>query len=226
MPTRREEDDYRGYDDSDAPDDEQPPDPATLDLPRVSGMLRRLRGLYRELAGYEQLHADELARLADTHERYAGPLAARIRSLEAVLRAYAVRSFVDFGKTKVTTPNGVITASRPLIPVLDVIDEDLAQWTQVASIVETKPKIPVAKLRALLTQLEAADRVRRALLRKDELTILDQGGELLRPLDADEEGVYLERMAAEDDPWLLIEGLRWSPAGYDGSGRTFTVAPA
>lgn len=228
MVTQRDEDDYRGYFDGDVPDDDDSwaPDPSTLAAPQVSKMLRVLRNMYAELADYELLHRGELARLAATHERHAGPVVKRIKSLEASLRSYALRSYIDFGKTRTVTPNGAITASRPLVTELTIVDEDLAQWATVAPIVESRAKVPVGKLRPLLERLEAEDRVHRALMVDGELTILDTSQDLMRPLRPGETGVYVERPADDADPWLLIEGLTWSPPGYDGSGRTFTVSPA
>lgn len=216
--------DYTGCDDDSLADIDGPPDASTLQLDQVSKMLRLLRHLYAELGEYEQLHQAELARIAAAHERYAGPVVRRIEQVEEVLRRYAARSWIDFRKAKTITPNGAITASRALLPELAVRDDVLADWTWVGPIVEQRPKIPLAKLRELLGGLEADGVVRRALLRDQTLVVIEQGEVFERELRDGERGVYLERLG-DDDPWLLIEGLQWTPAGHYGSGRTFTVAP-
>jgi len=214
-----------GFDDDSVADIDGPPDASTLGLDQVSKMLRLLRHLYRELGEYEALHQAELSRIAAAHERYAAPVVRRIERIEEVLRQYAARAWVDFRKARTITPNGAITASRALLPELTVRDDVLAEWTWVGPIVELRPKVPVAKLRDLLGQLERQDTVRRAVLRDETLVVIEQGEVFERELRDGERGVYVERLG-DDDPWLLIEGLQWTPAGHYGSGRTFTVAPA
>lgn len=200
------------------------PDPSSMAAADISRQLGALRRLYARQAAYEQLHVAELERLETRRAILTGPLVERIHKIEASLRQYALRSFLDFGKTGTTTPNGVIRASRDLVPELVIDEAEVVKWigrfsaVSPSPVVEMKPTVRVGQLRALLVKLEQSGELRRAVICEGcEPKVLESEASFRRAFDPGEVGVWLDR----DN--LALVGVYWQPSGIDGCGRDFTI---
>jgi len=206
-------------------DTQDSPDPSSMAAVDISRQLGALRRLYAHLGSYEQLHLAEVERLEARRDVLTGPLVERIQRIEAALRQYALRSFLDFGKTGtiLATPNGVIRASRELVPELSIDHAEVAKWIgrftpNPAAVVEMKPVVRVAQFRPLLAKLEQTGELRRAIICDGgEPKIIEPGTGFTRPFDPGEVGVWLDR----DN--LALVGVTWEPSGVEGCGHDFTI---
>lgn len=199
-------------------DQQDQPDPSSMAAPAVSQMLGILRRLYARLGEYEVMHLAEIRRLDERREALVGPLVKRVQQLEASLRQYALRSFLDFGKTGtiIATPNGVIRASRDLVPEIDV-DINVADLPE--HLIDRKPVAHMAMLRQWLAVLEDSGEFRRFVVRDsdDARVEVAAGAVYRRPLEPGELGVWIDKQEN------IMPGLSWKPSGDEGSGRTFTI---
>jgi hypothetical protein len=217
---------------------------ADANIDAVSRMMSAMRRLNAEIAEYDRLDAAERRRLDTARDRAIGPLVRRVEFLAGIVQDYAVRAFLDFGKTRLATPNGTIT-SNPTQPAL-VVDDDVAgqffETTERVDLVAWKPKVPVKDLRTWLETAEANGELVRCIV-----TTTDDGVEELDlppghvyrfPFTDAETGrwripgggqeptpdVAHEVVGAGPDRYL--PGVTWSPSGTGASGRNFHIKPA
>ena len=211
------------------------PDASEANIEMVSRMMASIRKLSTQLAEYEVLHVAEQRRLDEQHAKVAGPIVRRIRHLQTVVESYGVRSFLDFKKTKIATPNGTIT-SRVTKPKLVVDDHEAGNFWQEEdpSLVDWKPKVLVAPLRAKLDQMEVNGEIYRCVVTDEGEMIGEQlikpGEEYRQEFELNQTGRYriVGFKAPEDDPNMepYIPGVFWEPSGTLGSGRNFHVVIA
>lgn len=210
---------------------EAPPDAASLSAEGVSRMFYALRRLHAKIADYDRLHLAELDRLERRRAALVSPIVARIDHIEGVLRQYALRAHLDFGKTGtiLATPNGSIRAGRALIPDIHITDRDVAPWLRPLSpdAVFDEPKVGKGALRYFLEQAEERGEYSRAIRTANgKIELLERGEPWLAPLPDGALGVWVKANPDAIGALDVLPGVTWRPAGEQGCGRTFTLVAA
>ena len=223
--------------DDDAPtgDGKHPTGPPLSARERLNGVLGRMYRIQREIDAYDVLHDAELTRLKARRDKSVGPLERRTRRLRRFAEIFAVRAWLDFGDTKHQVPNGDIT-SRPVQYKIDKVDDEVyaASWSPlIGGAVELRPWVDMKKLRGWLDAQTATGFLQRMVSKPSEdpgeaeWHLVDEADGWPFEFAAGFEGVWFwtEAGAAEYDTEHgdILEGVRWTPNGTDGSGRNFQI---
>jgi hypothetical protein len=205
--------------DEDDPGVRKIPSLTEMNLETVSRMLSALRRLYRQLAEYDQLHVAEQRRIDEQHARVVKPIVRRVEDLEASLHQFAVKAYLDENRTRIATPNGIISSSKTK-PLLDFGDgagdwlHELAPQT-----VEYVPKIDKTHARQLLDHLVDSGVLERVIVGAVtpeglDITVVTE----LPKQRMTEPGRFRVVKTGE-----LVPGITWSTSGEHGVGRNFRV---
>ncbi len=225
---------YELFDDVDWDDpDAEPsiPDASEANLETVSRMLAAMRRLTNRIAEYEILHQNELARLSEQKERVVGPTRRRLDWLRSTVEQYAVRSFLDFDKTKIGTPNGTISSNQTK-PVLTVDDERAGNyWEDLdPDLVSWKPKVDVKKLRAKLDRMIADGELEQVIVSTSgEHVVIPAGAAWRKPFGQFESGQFWRPPVVDTETGEVapggeyLPGVTWAPSGTDGCGRNIHI---
>lgn len=221
-------------------DDVEPslPDASTLNLDLASRMMGALRHLNHRVAEYAVLDEAERRRLDAAREKAIGPVVRRIRSIEQSLTDYAVKSFLDFDKTKLATPNGVISSNSTL-PKLVVDDKEAGNYfeNEDPSLVVWTPKILMGDLRKWLLKGEEDGTLIRQVLTddpdSDQIGVIDAPSTkpYRTPFGPHDRGVwrivgggvYDTENGPEDRGPAYVPGVEWRPSGDGSVGRNFHI---
>lgn len=221
----------------DHPPEEDPDETAEtrlMSVERVNAMLGRWYRLQAEIDEYDRLHDAEIKRLTERRAQAIGPVENRVGRIRYAIEQFAVRSFLDFGKTSLRVPNGDIQ-SRPVVPAIDYEGQELFEWAvehgEFDDIIELRPWFDMKKLRKWLDDRVAQGHLQRLVIWEGidgpEFEVVDEekgwhgeffdgwkGAWFWTETGADEYG----RNEGE-----LLPGVSWSPKGTLGSGRNFKV---
>lgn len=224
-----------GFDELLPEDDQNQPEENLLwSVERVNAMLGRWYRLQLDVDEYDRLHKAEIQRLKDRRDRAVGPVERRINRIRNAVEQFAVRSFLDFGKTSLRVPNGDIE-SRPVVISIDYDAEKLFKWAvdhgEFDDIIELKPTFDMKKLRAWLEARVEEGHLQRLVVWEGadgpEFELVDEKVGWHNEFLAGQEGVWFwtETGATEygREEGQMLPGLTWSPKGTLGSGRNFKV---
>jgi hypothetical protein len=205
-------------------------DASAAQLDDISRLLAVRRHLTADIRTYDRMEMAELQRLRAARERALGPTERRLAWIEDEIKRFAVATWRRTNKTRWATPNGII-ASRSRVHEITIDNEDLVldgipDESELLlggdPLFEIRTKIFVKQLRKLLDQLVADKKLTRLVLDGDPLSpdasyLVDEEEGWTREFSENEHGYWMK----EDG--LLVSGVRWSPVGTDGTGRSFTL---
>lgn len=221
----------------DHPPEEDPETPPSAPLPTVelvNAMMGRWRRLELEIDEYDRLHEAEMERLRLRREEAIGPVLKRVSRIRFAVEQFAVRAFLDFGKTSLRVPNGDIQ-SRPVVPAIDYDGEKLFKWAvehgEFDDMIELRPHFDMKKLRKWLEDRLEQGHIQRLVLHGDEpgvdFDLVDEKVGWRDEFAPGWTGVWFwTETGAEEygrQEGEMLPGVTWSPKGTLGSGRNFKV---
>lgn len=215
------------------PDDEPVESPLVMPIERVNALLGRWYRLQADVDDYDRLHNAEIERLSLRREAAVGPIERRIRRIQTAVEEFAVRSFLDFGKTSHRVPNGDIK-SRPVVPGIEYDGKELFDWTVGMSafddICELRPWFDKKKLRAWLDRQVELGHIERLVIHDqsyDHFQVVDETVGWHSEFPPGYIGVWFWTETGAEEFGMtegeILRGVTWSPNGTFGSGRNFKV---
>lgn len=223
-----------GFDHPPEEDPDQAPESRLLSVERVNAMLGRWYRLKAEIEEYDRMHEAEIRRLTERRMAAIGPVEKRVNRIRYAVEQFAVRSFLDFGKTTLRVPNGDIS-SRAVVPDIDYDRDKLYDWAvehgEFDDMVELRPHFDMKKLRAWLDERVAQGHIERLVIWEGidgtEFEVVDEKVGWHSEFVGTQQGVWFwTETGAEEygrNEGEMLPGVTWSPKGTLGSGRNFKV---
>jgi hypothetical protein len=205
--------------------------PATARIDDISRLLWRRTKIVAEIAEYDRLEQIEFDRLKRAREDAVGPAERRLAFTDRNVEEFAVRAWLDEGKTRWATPNGIIASTK--VGTKIVADDDmLADWCPPKTVdappddmFETRSKVFVKHLRKWLDAQVTNGTIQRIVLigkvsDPDYSETVDETVGFAREFRVGEVGYWMIVETGE-----VVPGVTWSPGGDAGSGRNFRFNP-
>lgn len=215
-------------------DPDETPESRLMSVERVNAMLGRWYRLQAEIDEYDRMHEAEIKRLTERRARAIGPVEKRVGRIRSAVEQFAVRSFLDFGKTNLRVPNGDIQ-SRPVVAAIDYDGQGLFKWAvehgEFDDMIELRPHFDLKKLRKWLDERVEKGHLQRLVVWEGidgpEFEVIDEKDGWHQEFPDGWTGVWFwTETGAEEygrNEGEMLPGVNWAPKGTLGSGRNFKV---